>query len=147
MNKTIVCLIFLSLLVLAFNAGAAGVYKWTDADGVVHFSDQPHDQRNAERVEVSVIRAPRDGGERSPTPPRPGHDEAVDEADEVAQQQAEVRAANCRIARDTLEHNRGIDRMYRLDDNGERVFLTDEERAALLQRSRDDVAQWCDQAS
>jgi hypothetical protein len=30
-----------SCLLAAFAAGAAVVYKWTDADGVVHFSDQP----------------------------------------------------------------------------------------------------------
>jgi hypothetical protein len=29
---------------------AATVYKWTDEDGVVHYSDQPHP--NAEKVPV-----------------------------------------------------------------------------------------------
>jgi hypothetical protein len=28
---------------LAFSASAADIYKWKDADGVVHYSDQPHE--------------------------------------------------------------------------------------------------------
>lgn len=28
---------------LAMSASAADIYKWTDADGVVHYSDQPHE--------------------------------------------------------------------------------------------------------
>jgi len=34
-------LLIASALLAAFAAGAAVVYKWTDSDGVVHFSDQP----------------------------------------------------------------------------------------------------------
>lgn len=40
-----------SALLASFAAGAAVVYKWTDADGVVHFSDQP--VPGAERIVTS----------------------------------------------------------------------------------------------
>ena len=30
------------LILAAFAAQGADIYKWTDADGVVHYSDQPH---------------------------------------------------------------------------------------------------------
>ncbi|MDX9739607.1 MAG: DUF4124 domain-containing protein [Gammaproteobacteria bacterium] len=132
--------VMLAWLALPFAVGAATVYKWMDPDGNVHFSDRPGDLPKAEKVEVPV-------GKPGTTPPRPPATSASEEAapqqpDAAAQQ--EIRKKNCEIARKTLEHNENIGRMYRLDESGERVFLTDEERAAVLQRSRDDVAKWCD---
>ena len=133
-----------SLLVLAllipFAAGAATVYKWTDPEGNVHFSDRPGDLPQAERLDVQVTRP-------DTTPPQPSVSTPVQEA--VPQQpdaaaRRELREKNCEIARRTLEHNENIGHMYRLDERGERVFLTDEERAAVLKRSRDDVSEWCD---
>jgi hypothetical protein len=51
-------------MLAAFAGNAAVIYKWTDADGVVHFSDQP--VPGAEKIEVS--QAPRVGtfGEKLP---------------------------------------------------------------------------------
>jgi hypothetical protein len=42
-------LLLMALLVSA--AAMADVYKWTDEDGVVHYSDQPHP--GAERIQIS----------------------------------------------------------------------------------------------
>ena len=54
-------------LLAAFAGNAAVIYKWTDAQGVVHFSDQP--VPGAEKIEVGA--APRVGtfGEKPPPPP------------------------------------------------------------------------------
>jgi Domain of unknown function (DUF4124) len=38
---------------------AATVYKWTDEDGVVHYSDQPHP--NAEKVHVQAVQTYKSG--------------------------------------------------------------------------------------
>ncbi len=144
MNKTVFGMILLSLLLVSGHAQAAGLFKWTDKDGIVHFSDQPHDAQKAERISMPRASAPG----APPPPPAPGSgDEAEadgEQTDAQARHQREVRAANCEIARRTLEHNQKINRMYRLDENGERVFLSDEEREQLMKRSHDDVAQWCD---
>lgn len=134
-------LLLLTLFVLPGLSPAAGLFKWTDQDGIVHFSDQPHNDPKAERIMMPRASAP-----GAPPPPAPREEAVAEEGadDAQARHQQEVRAANCEIARRTLEHNENIHRMYRLDENGERVFLTDEERADLLKRSRDDVARWCD---
>ncbi len=44
------CLGLLSLSALADNGGATTVYRWVDAQGVVHYSDQPHP--NAQKLEI-----------------------------------------------------------------------------------------------
>jgi hypothetical protein len=55
-------------LLAAFAGNAAVVYKWTDADGVVHFSDQP--VPGAEKLDVGVgsTRTGNMFGEKLPPP-------------------------------------------------------------------------------
>jgi hypothetical protein len=53
------------LLGLAVAAGAAEVWRWKDADGVVHYSDQP--RPGAERVIIGE--APKPSGTGPPPPP------------------------------------------------------------------------------
>jgi hypothetical protein len=45
------CLGLLAASALADNGGQTTVYKWVDAQGVVHYSDQPHP--NAQKLEIS----------------------------------------------------------------------------------------------
>src|SRR5579872_3663437 len=47
---TLICLGLLSATALADNGGTTTVYKWVDAQGIVHYSDQPHP--NAQKLEV-----------------------------------------------------------------------------------------------
>lgn len=131
-----------ALLAVPLVAGAATVYKWTDSEGNAHFSDRPDGLPQTEKVEVPVSGP----GTTPPRPPAPVDDaaaEAVPQQPDAAARR-EIREKNCGIARKTLEHNENIDRMYRLDEQGERIFLTDEERESVLKRSHDDVAEWCD---
>ncbi|MGH8289240.1 MAG: DUF4124 domain-containing protein [Steroidobacteraceae bacterium] len=47
----IACLGLLGAAALAADSGRTTVYKWVDANGVVHYSDQPH--ANAQKLEIS----------------------------------------------------------------------------------------------
>ncbi|HKZ74245.1 MAG TPA: DUF4124 domain-containing protein [Steroidobacteraceae bacterium] len=49
MRSTILAL----LLCVGTSAGAATVYKWVDAGGVIHYSDQPHP--GAQKIEVGSV--------------------------------------------------------------------------------------------
>lgn len=55
----------LLLLAVPLGAGAAEIWRWTDANGVVHYSDQP--RPGAERVTVNVSRP--SGVTEQPAPP------------------------------------------------------------------------------
>jgi glutaredoxin len=48
--KRLMCYLLLLLPMLA----AAEIYRWTDAEGRVHFSDEPHDSVPSEQVTVRV---------------------------------------------------------------------------------------------
>jgi len=58
----------MSMTIVASIAMAATVYKWVDEDGVVHYSDQPHE--NAQKVE---LKAPQtySAPKNTPAPPAP----------------------------------------------------------------------------
>lgn len=48
------CLI-LTAAILCGTPAVAGIYKWTDTQGVVHYGDKPPDQGSSERVNIQPI--------------------------------------------------------------------------------------------
>ena len=147
-ERYLLIIILLCAVLAVSNAAAEVVYRWVDTDGNVHFSDQPLTD-NAQVMEFpSETRYP---GRKRASPERSNSaaddnkdqsaagDTAVDPAEEKR-----VRKANCKIARQNLEGNQNIGRMYRVGSNGERVYLSDSERAAIIKKSQSDVSKWCD---
>jgi len=148
-ERYLLIIIALCTLLAVSNAAAEVVYRWVDTAGNVHFSDQPLSD-NAQVMEFpSETRYP---GRKRPSPEHSNStpddkaqdasaagDTAVDPAEEKR-----VREANCKIARQNLEGNQNIGRMYRVGSNGERVYLSDSERAAVIKKSQGDVSKWCD---
>src|SRR5579872_5911503 len=74
--------LFTLMLLATTGALAATVYKWTDENGVVHYSDQPHE--NAEKVQLKApqtysapktpaLPANRAGQVKPPPPPAPAY--------------------------------------------------------------------------
>lgn len=58
MRKITVVVASIAVLAGVGSAGTAGVYKWTDADGRVHFSDEPPANSNAEEVNIRTYTGP-----------------------------------------------------------------------------------------
>jgi hypothetical protein len=88
-------LALVAILVLASPALAQRVYKWTDAQGVVHYADAPPEGVKFERVNVSSGTA---RTEAEPSPDSQGEGAAA----------APVTSPQCLQARanlDTLSHN------------------------------------------
>lgn len=125
--------------------GAAQVYKWVDADGVVHFGDLPQ-HREAQRLNVKPIPA-------SATPPPPAADTEADSdgakqsaggkgADQKSGESPET-AVYCQRSREDLKRYEAAEQLSREDEAGNPVILDDKEREALLQRVRKQVEKWC----
>jgi hypothetical protein len=134
---------------VSLSCGAETVYKWTDRSGAVHFGDRPLPDADTEEMRVEPPRPAADdqaGDADSEEDSAAAQDDSPKAADQAAvdKQQKKIREQNCQIARQTLEHNQGIGRMYRADASGERVYLSDAEREEVLKRSREDVKNWCD---
>jgi len=137
-------LIALLLLSLLSPSAHAGMHKWVDAEGKVHYSDTPPPDVNAESVRnmsgkgqqaSPVDYSPKSYAEREAElrKSRQEKQETLDkQAKEKAQQEERQRA--CAYARESLRVLESGGRIATTDAAGERVFLDDE---ALEQRKRD----------
>lgn len=145
MRKT---LIFTIAALITANAFAAGeVYRWKDASGNWHFSDQP--QPGAELVRGARRGTPAPAAAPPPASP-PAQTVATSEAlpvsdgvaREVRQQAAAIKAEQCKKAEEAYQQQLRAQRIYREDQDGNRTFLSAEEidAARLQARSARDLA-------
>lgn len=138
----------------ALAADEVNVYKWTDQEGVPHFTDRPPSSADAQftgirsrRTDPASVQA-RVGRENQAA------DEAGtrrDEGDETREQAAEQRRetlaqreANCQQARERLETYETARRLYKPLPSGEREYLSDEELTQARVEARQAVKDWCD---
>jgi hypothetical protein len=145
MRKIWLILPFAAALVHSSPSWAVSVYRWTDERGRVVFSDRPQEGRSAQKVEIESD-APAASAKDSTGSESRKKDidpDPVVQAEPDAEQRT-VRQKNCEIARKNLAHNQTLGRMYRIGPDGERSYLSDEEREQVLERSREDVKAWCD---
>lgn len=133
-------LLALCALLLAATGLAAPIYKWKDADGQVHLED-----RLPPQGEVQVIRPPQPylgepeaeaSGAATPGSPT---------ADEQAAARAAERQRMCAQSRERLAQGEAAERMYELDDQGNRVYLSEDRVEAHLAELRAAVASWCEE--
>jgi hypothetical protein len=140
--------IVLCLLLLCGAGARSEVYKCTDATGAVQFTDHP-----CTGVSTYV-------GRKAAATEEPGPDEQLqktrrlldamqqerEQAErEKAQQKAaaEKRRHECASARDYLRNITRASSIYRLDEQGNRVILSEEERNRATDDAHARVAKWC----
>lgn len=125
-----------AVVILLFVAlpAAAEVYKWTDAEGRVHFGDKPKDAKvAAEAVDVRDYKPGTDDGVRQinerrerlmdagkPSPADARREKFVNAVEDAAKARA------CREAKDRLMRIRGP--VVFLDDDGKPVKVTERGR-------------------
>jgi hypothetical protein len=138
--------IIVTLSLLIVPAWAADVYRSVDAQGNIVYSDRPGDEgavrvviaATAARAPVSVANSGTAAAQNSPAEP----DAATIAAAERAQL-AEDRAANCAIARQRNETYATSHRLYRVAEDGERVYFSDTELSQARMDAQTEVARWC----
>ena len=128
----------------------ADVYKWTDAQGRVHFGDKPPagasetiTMPSRETPATPALSEDRIEKQRRLLDAYAEERRLKAEADEQARQDKAERKRNCADLRDDLRKQENAGSIYQLDKNGERVFLSKEEREASTEALRKEVAYWC----
>ncbi len=148
--------LILGLLVMSVTVSggaiADSIYKWTDADGNVHYEDRPSDYENAERIQLTynrtnntVVQERVQARLDTQTSRREEKTAAAEKAQarEDDRAKAAERQKKCdtyRSRTDTLLYSR---RIYRDDENGERVYLDDAEREATRKRNEELIQEYC----
>ena len=141
-------------MAMTFAGGAAAneIYRWVDAEGNVHYGDRPSGVATEERLQLSYARTDGSAVEarvEARREAKTARDEAKAEAEKTAQEaaeEAEIAAEQqkaCESARASLETYRSDRRLYKADENGERVYLDDEQRQQASRRIEQRIAELC----
>ncbi len=156
------CIVSVALALLGAEAGAE-IYKWTDKDGKVHYSDQPP-------PELAVKKMPQ---HKPPTPPpsvpaaAASHPEAAkkgpptaadkeleyrkrkvaaeeaEKKEQLAQEDAKRKQAHCGALKGDYKSLSDGGRITRYDEKGEKVFLDDKGIETELARVKRELEENC----
>jgi len=142
-------LLLYALLGAAALAHAEQVYKWTDAQGITHYSDAPPptETQNVQTVRVS-------GGDRphavqpadttAPAPDTKPPAPAAAQPPPPVSDPGEYRAKNCAAARSNLEALQSKFPVSMPNKDGKQETITDDKaRQAAIADARAQIAQFC----
>lgn len=139
--------------VLAFSAHAhADLYKWTDAQGKVHYTDQPP-TLNSQTIKpssagqaetTSKAKQSLDARDQAYQKRSKEAKDARDKAEKEAEQ-TRIARENCDKARKNLStlQNASTPRIYTTNAAGQRVYMDDSARETALASSQKSVTQFC----
>jgi hypothetical protein len=139
-------------IAVAAGASAGEIYKWTDASGNVHYGDKPAPDGSSERLDIdsqatdrqrvaSLVSA-RQEDRAAAREEQAAQANAEPTPEEQRQAEAE-RQKQCATYRERLQTFVQSRRLYREDDNGERVYLDEEETLAARNRVQQKVQEYC----
>ena len=134
------------VLIMLFAIPALGqdaVYRWVDDQGTVHFTAQPPEDHEYERVDTesgSVAAAGEDAAAEESFRPM---EIEVGEAAEPAEPDAEEITRLCADAREQLQILEQRARVMMRDEDGEETALEDDERQELIAETRQFMTENC----
>jgi len=135
-------------------AAHAGVYKWVDESGKVHYGDSP--QASHPTVEMNI-------DDTTPVPSFSDSDDVLSreekrerllqsmeedrhEKQEKRDAQKAVNERNrqqCNQYRDRMRHYERVSALYQLDKDGNRVYMSDGDRARATESLRAKINKYC----
>ncbi|MDH3333059.1 MAG: DUF4124 domain-containing protein [Gammaproteobacteria bacterium] len=139
-------------MTIASGAVANEIYKWTDENGNVHYEDRPSGAATEERLQMTYNRTSssavhqrvqarvdaRTAREEAKTAAEASEKEAAENAAIAAE-----RAQKCDKSRARLESYLQARRVYRTDDNGERVYLDEDQRQEARKKAEEQISEFC----
>jgi len=151
-GKRIVLSFAVMAMTVAGGAMANEIYKWTDEDGNVYYEDRPTGAKTEERLDITYR-----GTDNSAVQKRvqrridaqTAHEEAESVAAAAREEAAENAAAEqarkekCARSRARLESYLQSRRLYRTDENGQRVYLDEAQRQEARQQAENQISEFC----
>ena len=144
-------LLILPILILPI-AVQASVYKWVDENGKVHYGDQPKVSQPA--VEMSIddtspaLSPSNDGMSREEKRERlleSMEEDRLEKREKREQQQAlkQQNRKKCNRYRDRMRHYERANSLYKLDRDGNRVYMSDGDRARATNKLQANIKKYC----
>ncbi len=151
MIKTGLLITALWALAACNSALANDIYKWTDADGNVHYGDTPSGVQSerltiaSKRTDPAKVQAMVDARSQAEVAEAEAAAAAAAEgpSEEELQAEAREREQKCAILRERLLKFINSRRLYREDDAGERTYLDDSQIMAARDRVEKQISDNC----
>lgn len=128
---------------------SAQIYKWVDDKGATHYGERAPQGRKAQEIGQHLAnpgaapgKAVQPDWNEKELEFRKRRIDAGQAETRYEQQAASARKA-CNLARDRLAQMKTARRIYRLDENGARVYQTDNERQTSVEHLEAQVAERC----
>lgn len=137
------------LIFISFTAVATTkVHKWTDENGVTHYSEMPPENTAAKVITLRGVSGPAKTASTSTTESADAADPAENTDDSSATKLAEetkaIRQKNCAIAKSNLTTLENTGRIREKDpETGDYRFLPEEEKLAQIAKMRDYIRLNC----
>lgn len=139
-------------MTVAGGAAANEIYKWTDEEGNVYYEDRPSGAATEERLSISS-RPTDNAAVQKRVQRRVDAQTAREEAESQAAAAREEAAANaayeaerkekCDRSRARLESYLQARRLYRTDEEGQRVYLDEAQRQEARQKAEEQISEFC----
>lgn len=134
----IIAVLFVSVLMLTGTAQAASLYKWTDEEGNVHYSQTPPEHGQADKMHLKDTTPPQNAAPAAAEEPE---DQGIPEDAGQDTAEAQARQRNCEIARYNLETYKTSDRLKQPD--GTVIVISDEMRDAKMKEAQALIDIYC----
>jgi hypothetical protein len=139
----------LLIVFLSPAAQAAGVYKWVDEQGKVHYGDRPGGN-NASKIVVPSSPPPSDkslserNAKRDKLLQTMEEERTLKEEDSrKAKQKSEERRQRCIEAQDKLKLYERARYIYKPAEGGQEIIFSEEEREKVTVEAKKAVEEWC----
>jgi len=133
------------------NQSHARLYKWIDADGNTHYTQQPppdgiatEDIKLPASVNINTEQATKSFEEQQKK------EQELLEANEKEQKEqnrqaehTELKKENCRKSKAKLENVQNTGRIKAVDEEGNVVRATEEERQRRIKEAQENIKKWC----
>ena len=130
----------------------AELFKWVDENGKVHYGDNPNASQPTVEMNIdhtpSAVSPPDDDMSRAEKRERLLQSMQEDriEKQEQREKQRAQKAKNrqkCNRARDLMRHYVRANALYQLDREGDRVYMSDAERARATKKLQARISKYC----
>lgn len=150
--KSLVIATFSTVILISSNAVLAGkIYKWTDAEGNVHYGSEKPADADAEKMKVNTSRAGVDAGaEALDNLKQQVDDEAERIKEEGIPEQPPVPSLSmkevkkrCQAARQDLATIQSRGQLRERDEKGEVRYVGEEEKQRRIKAAKKQVREYC----
>jgi hypothetical protein len=143
------CMVYI-LLIVSLQAHAA-IYKWTDSKGQIHYGDKPNKAPDTKELNVDTSNtsgilpddANRDERRKRLLDVMQEDRQEREQQRKKEQAKQEQRHRRCVYLRDRLRNIKNATGVYQLDDNGKRVFLSNQDRKQSEVNLQQQINQYC----